>query len=269
VFLLWLRQVRPSVCVDEEMEPATRTRLLDLNRQFYAQVGGEFDKSRSGLPSGWVLLRPFLPRSLAGCPCHVLDAGCGNGRFARFLEMQAQPWLYVGIDADATLLALAAEHCAKLAHVQASFQQLDLTSAGWSRQLAESDEKFDLIVCFAMLHHVPSLALRTQLLRELATLLAPNGLMILSNWQFLDSERFQQKIVPWMSIGIDPADVEPGDALLPWSQGGQALRYVHQVSAPEVATMAQAAGLTVVHSFYADGKEGRLNLYSLLRLVRT
>jgi hypothetical protein len=72
-------------------------------------------------------------------------------------------------------------------------------------------------------------------------------------------------MVSWASIGIDEAEIEPGDALLPWSQGVAALRYVHHVSEAEMVILAQRAGLTVEHSFYADGKEGNLNLYSVLR----
>jgi 2-polyprenyl-3-methyl-5-hydroxy-6-metoxy-1,4-benzoquinol methylase len=245
------------------MHLAVQERLLALNRSFYATVASEFDSTRGGFPVGWTTLEPFLPRVPAGGALRVLDAGCGNGRFARFLDGRQQPTSYLGIDGDEQLLALAAEHTTGLAQVQTRFLQADLTVSGWGQRLSAAP--FDLVVCLAVLHHIPHQRRRAHLLGELAALLQPQGLLVLSNWQFLASERFRQKQVAWASIGLDPADVEAGDALLPWNQGAHALRYVHQIDKDEVESLAQATGLGVEHSFYADGKEGNLNLYSLLR----
>jgi tRNA (uracil-5-)-methyltransferase TRM9 len=246
------------------MSDATRERLLALNRAFYATVAVEFDRTRSGFPVGWEALRPFLPTPHARRP-HVLDAGCGNGRFARFLEESEWPCSYVGVDADATLLALAAGQTTNFAWVQPQFVQADLTDPGWATPWRAQAQSFDLIVCLAVLHHLPGFALRRQVLHDLASLLAVDGVLIASTWQFLTSARFAQKVAPWQQVGLDEAEVEPGDALLPWNQGVHALRYVHQIDEAEIEQLAQEAGLAAVHHFYADGKEGNLNLYAVLR----
>jgi hypothetical protein len=124
---------------------------------------------------------------------------------------------------------------------------------------------FDIVTCLATLHHLPGYDLRRSVMRQLAMLAAPGGLVAISTWQFLTSPRFAAKVVEWATLGIDDAQVEPGDALLPWHQGGYALRYLHQIDLDEVTALADAAGLDIEATYFADGKEGNLNLYAILR----
>jgi 2-polyprenyl-3-methyl-5-hydroxy-6-metoxy-1,4-benzoquinol methylase len=247
------------------MPEAVQARLLALNRQFYATVGSEFDRTRQGLPSGMVDL---AARLAAQAPPHgtlrILDAGCGNGRFARAVAQVRLPCTYLGIDADPDLLAFAAQQTAALPGVATRFAEFDLSPAGWAAALA-GEAPFDVVACLAVLHHFPGLALRRRLVADLAGLLAPGGVLALSTWQFLTTERLAGKQVAWAEVGVDPRTVEPGDALLPWNQGAHALRYVHQLDLPEIVALGQAAGLEVFDTFQADGKEGNLNLYTLLR----
>jgi SAM-dependent methyltransferase len=250
------------------MNVATQRRLLELNRAFYARVADEFDRSRAGLAVGWQELLTFLPAA-GERHLRVLDVGCGNGRFARALEELARPVCYVGVDGDKTLLALAEQQTAGLSYVRPRFIQADLSTAGWDAPLRKQDLCSDLIVCLAVLHHLPGFALRVRLVQDLAALLAPRPrdtrLLAFSNWQFLATPRLAQKQIDWAEVGLRADDVEPGDALLPWQQGGFAIRYVHQIDEAEMARLAEAAALQVIHTFYADGKEGNLNLYSILQ----
>lgn len=248
-------------------------RLLALNRQFYATVAVEFDRTRQSLPLGMTTLAAKLGATLAGRPLlqgskqvSVLDAGCGNGRFARALAQAGVRCAYTGLDADARLLQLAREQTGDLpesAGLPVRFVQADLADPAWAAALGPG-ARFDAIACLAVLHHFPGLALRRRLVAELAALLKPGGVLALSTWQFLTAERFTAKLADWATIGVEPAEVEAGDALLPWNQGAPALRFVHQLDLPEVEALAAAAGLAVVDSFRADGKEGNLNLYVLL-----
>ena len=249
------------------MNPTVQARLLDLNRQFYATVAGEFDRTRQSLSMGMVDLAGRLAAQAAAAglqPLRVIDVGCGNGRFARALAQVGLAATYFGVDADTQLLSAASEQIADLPKVTAHLLQVDMAQPDWTSPLA-AQGPFDAVVCLAVLHHFPGLALRQRIVSDLAQLLAPGGVLALSTWQFLSSKRLADKQVDWAEIGVDPADLEPGDALLPWNQGAHALRYVHQLDLEEVLALAHGAGLRLIDTFRAEGKEGNLNLYALLR----
>ena len=243
------------------MRETVQQHLLDLNRRFYATVAVEFDRTRQGLPEGMLTLAQMLHTRLPA-PVRLLDAGCGNGRFARALAQEQVTGAYLGIDADAHLLDLAATQTADLAGLACRFAAADLAQPGW---ITAAGAPYDAVVCLAVLHHFPGSDLRRRILTELAGLLTPGGLLALSTWQFFGNPRFDQRLLPWEEIGLTAADVEPGDALLPWNQGEHAVRYVHYLDLAETTQLAADCGLAVIDSFRADGKEGNLNLFVVLQ----
>lgn len=245
------------------MDERTRDLLLELNRRFYATVADPFHHTRLARSRGMEQLLSHLGPRLrpAGGPLRVADIGCGNGRFALLLEELGAPVEYLGVDGDAALLAHAAALTAELAHVTPRWLAADLADPAWAEPLGGC---YDLVVCLATLQHLPSYALRLETARRLRGLLAPGGVLALSAWQFLSSERLAAKQLAWSAAGVDPAALEAGDALLPWSQGVSAVRYVHQIDEREMRRLAADAGLALLHAFRADGKEGDLNLYALL-----
>ena len=124
------------------MRPAVQALLLALNRDFYAAVAVEFDRTRLNLPPGIVeLVRQVNGMGLSGSSAclQVLDAGCGNGRFAWALEEAGIACDYVGVDNDPRLLALAREHTSTLAHVKTRFVQADLAGAQWVSEAGLAD----------------------------------------------------------------------------------------------------------------------------------
>ena len=247
------------------MDPAVQARLLEINRRFSATVAEPFDATRRGTSSG----KSALIARLALRPgATVIDVGCGNGRLAWLLDARGVPIHYVGVDGDATLLALARTHTADLTQVTCRFVQTDLARPDWTAAVTLPPDGCDAVVCLATLQHLPGRDLRARVMADLASLVAPTGIVAVSAWQFLAADRFVAKQIDWATVGLAPTDVEPGDALLPWQQGGYAVRYVHHIDLTELTELAAQAGLTVTETYTADGKEGNLNLYALLRRER-
>lgn len=261
------------------MSPQTQCALLTLNRRFYEQVAHHFDATRQGWTPGLRAILPYF-RAAGKERLTVLDVGCGNGRFARLLEEAGIDATYTGVDGSSSLLRLAREATASLRQVNCKFIQADLAYAGWYSVLAGGEHvenkgvsgpdqametpRYSVVLCTATVQHLPGYSLRLRFMGELKKLSA--GRVILSFWQFLSSERFRNKLIDPGEVGISEADLEPGDGFLPWRQGVESVRYVHQVDEAELKQLAADSGQAVMHTFRADGKESDLNLYAVLGL---
>lgn len=235
------------------MRPEIVHKLLTLNRRFYDAYAEDFAQTRQEINPGFEKLHDYLPRP---CP-QLLDVGCGNGRFGHFLQQHQAIGAYVGVDFSESLLAIAATLTA------GTFMARDLSRPGCLDGLGT----FATIACLAALHHIPGRDNRVRLLQEMGAHLVPEGLILLSTWQFTSSDRQQRKIRDWAEVGLTPEDVEPGDYLLTWQRGGFAYRYACLIDETETAALAAAAGLKRVDHFRSDGREGNLGLYSVLSNV--
>jgi ubiquinone/menaquinone biosynthesis C-methylase UbiE len=112
------------------------------------------------------LIRPGA-FDVRGCK-HILDAGCGNGRYSRFLLRRADPDAVItGFDLSLNMLHRAR---ARLASPRVSHVAADLT------RLPYADGAFDAVVCGWVLEHLPQ---PEPGLFELARVLRPGGKLLL------------------------------------------------------------------------------------------
>jgi SAM-dependent methyltransferase len=127
--------------------------------------------SVSGLLTGHEALAGRLIRpggfDVRGCR-RILDAGCGNGRYSRFLLKHADPAAHItAFDLSPRMLKRARR---RLKSDRVSFAVADLT------RLPYADASFDAAVCGWVLEHLPDPRLG---LRELARVLRPRGRLLL------------------------------------------------------------------------------------------
>jgi tRNA (uracil-5-)-methyltransferase TRM9 len=230
--------------------------LLDLNRRFYTEYGRDFSATRGRLQTGVL----HVIESLRGDES-ILDLGCGNGELARTLSRRGHHGPYLGLDFSLPLLD-EAEREAFAFPVQ--FMQADLVSDDWEHVITGND-MFDIVFSFAVLHHIPSVELRLQIIQQIHKHLKPDGTFIHSNWQFLNSPRLKARIQPWGSVGLNETDVDSNDYLLDWKRGGTGLRYVHHFDESELAELAKASGFEIIETFYSDGENKKLSIYQALK----
>ena len=242
------------------MNSITAQKIIELNREFYTRFGAEFSSTRQRLQPG---VKRILD-SLRGDES-VLDIGCGNGELARELTRRNHHGSYLGVDFSLPLLdAASAPHSFPVKFIQG-----DLSSATWSFDLRPFDaaqgmpSTFNIVFAFAVLHHIPSVEMRLNILKTVKDLLTGDGKFIMSNWQFLNSEKLRARIQPWAQVNIRADEVDEGDYLLDWRSGGNGLRYARHFSGEELSALAHQIGMRVSAAFLSDGKDGNLGLYQI------
>lgn len=236
------------------MDESTRELLIDLNRTFYQTFAREFSATRQRLQPGVIsILEQISDRD------NILDLGCGNGQLGKDLFNRDHHGSYTGLDSNAEFLSIARENLPENEKIK--LFKRDLSRSDWSDELPV--DHYDLILAFAVLHHIPGSILRKQILKKIAELSAPGARFIHSEWQLLNSPRLKSRIQSWDSIGLNSEEVEDGDYLIDWRAGGQGLRYVHIFDVPELNILAGETGFEIIESFHSDGEGGNLGLYQI------
>ncbi len=235
-------------------------KIKQINDAFYRENAESFSRTRERAWSGW----DHVAESLLCAPSSVLDIACGNMRFKSYLEQRfgAGAFSYYGVDSCRALLP-DGNACA--------FQEVDLIDALLANGLAEkpSVPPCDLTVCFGFLHHVPSFALRAELMTELLGMTAEGGVVAISFWQFAEDAKHLEKALRTTKrfLQANDLDLEENDFILDWQEKTDAFRYCHSFTDGEIIRLLEscAPNAQVVAQFKADGKTGRLNAYAVLR----
>ena len=129
------------------------------------------------------LIRRALPL-LAGVKT-ILDAPCGVGRATIMLAQKG--YEVTGIDLGEGALEFAAKSV-KEAGIHATIEKQDLVKLGYA------DGQFDAVLCFRLIHHLPTPRHRAEIIGELCRVAKQYVLIsYLSPWSYTSAQRLIKK----------------------------------------------------------------------------
>ena len=257
----------------QSISASTAEQLSYVTSEFYTQQAQSFSATRQMPWQGWQQCLDAMPQLSAGEKLSVLDVGCGNLRFARFLcdEVGIVPAKYFAVDNCKPLVESGevGTHISELIFIELDVIKSLLDNTLSSRLTVPA---CDLVVAFGFLHHVPGAQKRIQLLRTLLEKTKPGRFVCISFWQFMNSQKLAAKAQKTTAqglhaLGIDASELEEHDYLIGWQDKADTWRYCHHYSQDELDELLGSLGsdVRVCAQFSADGKDNNLNRYVILQ----
>jgi ubiquinone/menaquinone biosynthesis C-methylase UbiE len=228
------------------MRKEVAEQILTENRESYNKMAKEFSASRGKF---WEELA-FLAEH-ATPKMRALDIGCGNGRFYPLLH--ARGAVYTGLDNSKGLLDEA-----RRGHPEGTFIEGDATA------LPFPDESFDIAYSFAVIHHIPSSALREKFATEAARVLMPGSTFVITTWDLWSPRhvlKFLQSAIKNI-FELSPLDI--GDAWLTFGKAKQK-RYLHAFTIRELEGLLMHNGFTIVGTEIIERKSGEKNIVTIAK----
>lgn len=200
------------------METSVRQPLLQLSADFYSFHADSFDETRLNPWDSWQQVIRSI--EAIATPRNVLDLGCGNGRFATFLDEHASTKIdYTGIDSEEQLI-----HKAQHRYPAGRFYVENIES------VLEWSETYDFVACFGVFHHLPGAQFRSEILNQLENILSPGGVVAISLWQPKRLKNFATKFFTEHNV----EGLEDNDYLFGWKGDFSRLRYCHHFEDDEI-----------------------------------
>lgn len=282
-----------SASQPDAYSPQVIRKLNDLTSDFYAREAASFSATRQAPWHGWervwklitahdAVQNPFPSHAArvpdddtgdSGAPLTILDLGCGNLRFERFLaERTNAPLRVTALDNCPDLaspeigaLSAAFPHSLRSSSAASKTKEEDASGQGANPpektivdlralDIVESllDGTFadrlprnshDLAVAFGLMHHLPTFALRARVLEGLLGSLRPGGFAVVSFWQFLNDPRLAAKAATVTAEGRAAHRLptfHENDFLLGWQHAEGVYRFCHHTPEDEIDALLAA-----------------------------
>ena len=217
-----------------DSDPGSGSEPTGDPRATYDRIASHFAQTRE---YAWPEVEAFVAGRSA---TRALDVGCGNGRHTEALAARAGT--AVGVDLSRGLLDEAVARAR-----ERGFDDAAAFVPGDAAALPLRDDAVDLAVYVAALHHLSPRERRIESLNELARVLAPGGVALVSAW----------------STAHDRFDRDEGfDTTVDWTlPGGETVpRFYHVYDPAEFREDLAESDLAVEETFTASG-----NCYARVR----
>jgi SAM-dependent methyltransferase len=238
------------------MKQENTEKILAQTRDIYNAIASDFSDTRGKWWQGFGSFNKYVQPG-----DRVLDLGCGNGRMAEiFADSQIE---YLGIDNSEELIKIAKARFAD--KPWANFMVGDALSItpGLTR-----NDKYDLVLLIAVLHHIPTRTLRLQVLKNIYNSLQPGGRLVTSNWNLWQVSGEKKKFRYWRYLFNYREKIKCGiwglsDALVPWKPMKEDnLRYVHSFLSGELKRLLKQAGFKIEKIGFEDQKGNKATIFT-------
>ncbi len=211
------------------MDRETAKSIVEKVSKDYDSISTEFHQTRQHSWPEFNQILPYLKNHQK-----ILDIGCGNGRFLKFLKEEKIDSDYKGVDISPKLLEQAKKSLGESMFLEGSFLKLPV----------ETNSK-DLVVSIAAFHHLPSKEYRQKALQEIRRVLSENGLLFITVWNLFQPKYkkyiWQSRIRHIYSLG----KYDSRDTFIPWSKSG-IKRYYYAFTSKEIKTLLQKNGFEII-----------------------
>ncbi|MBW6440777.1 class I SAM-dependent methyltransferase [Patescibacteria group bacterium] len=217
------------------MEKSKSQKIIEKTRDDYDLIAKEWDLSRNRASK----LKTDLIADI-NLGDKVLDIGCGNALMAPFILDKGA--LYVGLDISEKMIEIVRKKYVKeIKNGKVKF------FSGQATELPFGDKKFDYIISYAVLHHIPSKKLQEKFFQEIKRVSKSNAKVRIIVWNLLSdwaNKRF--------NIEDQLAGKKSGDVIVPWkaTSGKVVERYLYQFSKEELLLLAKTAGFEKIKIHY-------------------
>ena len=220
--------------------------LVKKTQEDYNTIAEDFDRTRGRL---WEGMERFAAAVDDGDA--VLDFGCGNGRLLELFEGKTVD--YTGIDQSRALIERA-----RARHPNTRFL------CGEGSKLPFEDASFDAVFAIAVMHHIPSVARREELLAEIRRILKPGGRLVITAWNLWQRKYFPLMVKHTLKKLTGQSKMDYRDILVPWHSGSGAVmgeRYYHCFTRDELYLLVEGAGFIVRERGFFGGLFWNRNIY--------
>ncbi|MFH0857059.1 MAG: class I SAM-dependent methyltransferase [bacterium] len=255
--------------------------ILHQVKENYNLCAEEFSATRV---YNWQEISVLIEKYIKG-GMKVLDAGCGNGRICELLEDRRVD--YIGIDNSEELIREAKENQElriknyelrigreaenispapdeiTAREQSTSFVKSVKFKIGDILDLPFADSEFNVVLCIAVLHHIPSKELRKKAMGEIYRVLKHGGILIMTNWNLYQKNYIHYIYEFTIKKLLFKNKMDFGDIMLKPFSGKGSKRYHHAFTKRGIKKLMQQAGFRLDECYYAGNgsisnwREGR------------